>query len=233
MTLSPDEWSAVWVSLVVAARAVAVGLPLALVAGWLLARGRFPGRGVLDVVVYAPLVLPPVLVGYGLLLLFGVRGPLGAPLLALFGLRLAFSSSGASLAAGVSAFPLMVRPIRQALEAVDPALEVAARSLGAGFWDRMASVTLPLAAPGLISAAVVGFAACLGEFGAVITFAANVPGVTQTLPLAIYSALQTPGGEATAARLALVSLTLAVVAIAASERLASRAWRWGGREPRR
>ena len=230
MTLSPDEWSAVWVSLVVAARAVAVGLPLALVAGWLLARGRFPGRSVLDVVVYAPLVLPPVLVGYGLLLLFGVRGPLGAPLLALFGLRLAFSSSGASLAAGVSAFPLMVRPIRQALEAVDPALEVAARSLGAGFWDRMASVTLPLAAPGIVSAAVVGFAACLGEFGAVVTFAANVPGVTQTLPLAIYSALQTPGGEATAARLALVSLTIAVVAIAASERLASRARRWSGRE---
>ncbi len=228
MSFSPDELSAIWVSLVVAVRAVALALPLALVVAWLLARGRFPGRGVLDVLVYAPLVLPPVLVGYVLLLLFGVRGPLGAPMLAMFRVRLAFSSAGASLAAGVSAFPLMVRPIRQALEAADPALETAARSLGAGLFDRLASVTLPLAAPGIVSAAVVGFAACLGEFGAVITFAANVPGVTQTLPLAIYTALQTPGGEATAAKLACVSFAIAVLALALSNRLAERARRWSG-----
>ena len=225
MALSPDELSAIWVSLVVALRAVVVALPLAVLVAWLLARGRFPGRGVLDVLVHAPLVLPPVLVGYALLLLFGIRGPLGE-WLAKVGIRLAFTSAGASLAAGVSAFPLMVRPVRQALEAVDPALETAARSLGAGFWDRLASITLPLAAPGVVSAAVVGFAACLGEFGAVITFAANVPGVTQTLPLAIYSALQTPGGEATAGKLACVSFAIAVVALAMSQRLAARARRW-------
>ena len=228
MALSPDELSAIWVSLVVALRAVVVAMPLAMLAAWLLARRRFPGRGALDVLVHAPLVLPPVLVGYALLLVFGVRGPIGAALLAAFGVRLAFTSAGASLAAGVSAFPLMVRPVRQALEAVDPALETAARSLGAGGWDRLVSITLPLAAPGILSAAVVGFAACLGEFGAVITFAANVPGVTQTLPLAIYSALQTPGGEATAAKLACISFAIAVVALAASERMALRALRWRG-----
>jgi molybdate transport system permease protein len=228
MALSPDELSAIWVSLVVALRAVAVAMPLAMLAAWLLAHRRFPGRGALDVLVHAPLVLPPVLVGYALLLVFGIRGPIGAALLAAFGVRLAFTSAGASLAAGVSAFPLMVRPVRQALEAVDPALETAARSLGAGGWDRLVSITLPLAAPGVLSAAVVGFAACLGEFGAVITFAANVPGVTQTLPLAIYSALQTPGGEATAAKLACISFAIAVVALAASERMAVRATRWRG-----
>ena len=223
MTLSADELTAVWVSLVVAARAVVVALPLAMITAWLLARTRFPGRGLLDVLAHAPLVLPPVLVGYALLLVFGVRGPIGAPLLSAFGVRLAFTSGGASLAAGTCAFPLMVRPIRQALEAVDPKLEVAARSLGAGFWDRLFSVTLPLAAPGAISAAVVGFGACLGEFGAVITFAANVPGVTQTLPLAIYSALQTPGGEAAAAKLACISFAIAVAALAAADGLQRRA----------
>ena len=220
--MTADELSAVWVSLIVASRAVLVALPLAVLTGWLLARGRFPGRGLLDVLAHAPLVLPPVLVGYALLLLLGVRGPIGGPLLALFGVRLAFTSAGASLAAGTCAFPLMVRPVRQALEAVDPALEVAARSLGAGFLDRLFSVTLPLAAPGILSAAVVGYAACLGEFGAVITFAANVPGVTQTLPLAIYGALQTPGGEATAARLACIAFAIAVAALATADVLASR-----------
>jgi molybdate transport system permease protein len=228
MTFSPDEVSAIWVSLVVALRAVAVGLPLAVATAWFLARGRFPGRSLVEVVVYAPLVLPPVLVGYVLLLLFGLRGPVGAGLAGL-GVRLAFTSSGASLAAGVSAFPLMVRPALQAFEAIDPALEVAARSLGARPLDRLVSLTLPLAAPGLISAGVIGFAACLGEFGAVITFAADVPGVTQTLPLAIYSALQTPGGEATAARLACVSLAIAVAALGLSEALARRIKRTNGR----
>jgi molybdate transport system permease protein len=224
--MTAEELTAVWVSLVVASRATLVGLPLATATAWLLARGRFPGRGMLDVLAHAPLVLPPILVGYGLLLLFGGRGPLGAALFALFGVRLAFTSAGASLAAGVCAFPLMVRPARQAFEAIDPGLETAARSLGAGGLDLFCTITLPLAAPGLIAAAVVGFAACLGEFGAVITFAANVPGVTQTLPLAIYSALQTPGGEATAAKLAGVSFALAVVALWLSDRLTARARRW-------
>lgn len=228
--MTPDELSAIWVSLVVATRAVAVGLPLAAALGWLLARRRFPGRGALNIAAHAPLVLPPVLVGYGLLLLFGPHGPVGAPLLQLFGLRLAFTSAGASLAAGVCAFPLMLRPARQAFEAVDPGLETAARSLGAGPLDRFCSVTLPLAAPGLVAAAVVGFAASLGEFGAVITFAANVPGVTQTLPLAIYSALQTPGGEATAGKLALVSLAIAIAALSLAEAANQRLRRWS--EPR-
>jgi molybdate transport system permease protein len=228
--VSATDLSALWVSLVVAARAVAFALPLAIVTAWMLARGRFAGRSLLDVLAHAPLVLPPVLVGYVLLLLFGVHGPLGAPLLRLFGVRLAFTSTGASLAAGVCAFPLMVRPVRQALEAVDPALEIAARSLGAGFWDRAATVMLPLAAPGIVGAAVVGFAACLGEFGAVITFAADVPGVTQTLPLAIYSALQTPDGGRAAARLAVVSFSVAVAALLVSEQASgwTRRWTRGG-----
>jgi molybdate transport system permease protein len=160
---------------------------------------------------------------------FGLHGPVGGLLDRALHIRLPFTSSGASLAAGVMAFPLMVRAVRLSLEAVDPALETAARSLGAGWWDRMASIVLPLAAPGVLAAAVVGFAACLGEFGAVITFAANVPGVTQTLPLAIYTVLQTPGAEASAARLAAISFTLAVVALGLSEWLARKARAWSGR----
>ncbi len=227
--LTPDELAALWTSLIVAVRAVAVALPLAVAAAWLLARGRFPGRTALDLMVHAPMVLPPVLVGYGLLLLFGVEGPAGRALERAFHLRLVFTSSGASLAAGVMAFPLMVRAVRLSLEGVDPAIEMAARSLGAGLFDRMATVVLPLALPGVLSAAIVGFAACLGEFGAVITFAANVPGRTQTLPLAIYSALQTPGGDAAAFRLAAISFAVAVTALAASELLGRRARAWIGR----
>jgi molybdate transport system permease protein len=225
--MTPDEISALAVSLVVSLRAVAVALPLAIAVAWTLARGRFFGRTALDVLVHTPLVLPPVLVGYILLLVFGLHGPVGS-LLDRVHIRLPFTSSGASLAAGVMAFPLMVRAVRLSLEAVDPALETAARSLGAGWWDRMATVVLPLAAPGVVAAAVVGFAACLGEFGAVITFAANVPGVTQTLPLAIYTTLQTPGAEASAARLAAISFALAIVALGLSEWLARRARAWSG-----
>jgi len=168
------------------------------------------------------MVLPPVLVGYGLLLLFGVQGPAGGWLLRTFHVRLVFTSTGASLASAVMAFPLMVRSARLSLEGIDPAIETAARSLGAGVFDRMATIVLPLAAPGVVSAAIVGFAACLGEFGAVITFAANVPGQTQTLPLAIYTALQVPDGDATDFKLAGVSFTLAIVALAASEAVARR-----------
>lgn len=227
--LTPDEWSAVGVSLIVAGRAVLVGLPLAVACAFALSRPRLPGRSALDALVHAPLVLPPVVVGYGLLLLFGVQGPLGRWLLEGFGVRLVFTSNGASLAAGVMAFPLMVRAVRLSMEGVDPGLEAAARSLGAGGWDRFVSLTLPLAAPGVLAAAITGFAACLGEFGAVITFAANVPGQTQTLPLAIYAALQSPGGEATAAKLAGVSLVIALAALVGAEVLARRARVWTGR----
>ena len=226
---SPEEIAALRVSLVVGVRAVAFALPLAVLAAYALARGRFWGRTALDALVHAPLVLPPVVVGYGLLLIFGIQGPVGAALNQAFGVRLAFTSAGASLAAGVCAFPLMVRAVRLSLEAVDDGLDVAARSLGAGPFDRAFSVILPLAAPGILSAAVVGFAACLGEFGAVITFAANVPGVTQTLPLAVYSALQAPGGDAMAAKLATVSLVLALGGLAVSEYLARATRRWVGR----
>jgi len=202
-----------------------VGLPVALAVAFLLARGRFPGRAALDALVHLPMVLPPVVVGWLLLLLFGVRGPIGALLQDWFAIRLVFTANGAALACAVMAFPLMVRAIRLSLEAVDPGLEQAARTLGAGPLDRFLTVTLPLAAPGVLVGGIVGYAACLGEFGAVITFAANIPGQTQTLPLAIYAALQTPGGEAVAARLSLVSVVLAVCGLLLAE--------WAGRRLRR
>ncbi len=199
-----------------------MGLPVALAAAWLLSRGQFPGRGVLDAIVHLPLVLPPVVVGWLLLLLFGVRGPVGAWLQDWFGVRLVFSTAGASLACAVMTFPLIVRSVRLSLDAVDPGLEQAARSLGAGPLDRFVTITLPLALPGVLVGAVTAYAASLGEFGAVITFAANIPGETQTLPLAIYAALQTPGGEAAAARLSLISLTLALLGLLASDWLGRR-----------
>jgi len=220
--LTPDEWQALRVSLIVASRSVAFGLPLAVLAAYALARGRFAGRTVLDAVVHLPLVMPPVVVGWGLLLLFGVRGPLGAPLLYWFGVRLVFTTAGASLATAVMAFPLMVRAMRLSLEGIDPGLEAAARTLGAGPVDRFVTVTLPLMAPGILAGGVVAFAAGLGEFGAVITFASNIPGETQTLPLAIYAATQVPGGEATAAKLSAVSFTLAVAGLLLSELIARR-----------
>ena len=227
--LSPEEWQAVRLSLSVAARSVALGLPLAVLAAWLLARRRFPGRALLDAVVHLPLVMPPVVVGWLLLVLLGVRGPIGAPLLDWFGLRLVFTTGGAALATAVMSFPLMVRAVRLSLEAVDPGLEAAARSLGAGPLDRFLTVTLPLTAPGILSGAVIAFAAGLGEFGAVITFASNIPGETQTLPLAIYSATQSPGGEATAARLASVSFALATAGLLLSEAIARHLHRLLGR----
>jgi len=206
----------------VAARSVGIGLPLAVAAALLLARCRFPGRPLLDALVHLPMVLPPVVVGWLLLLTFGVRGPIGALLQQWFGVRLVFTTAGAALACGVMAFPLMVRAVRLSLEAVDPGLEQAARTLGAGRLDRFCSVTLPLAAPGVLVGAIVGYAACLGEFGAVITFAANIPGQTQTLPLAIYAALQTPGGEAIAARLSLVSLMFALAGLLLADQASKR-----------
>jgi molybdate transport system permease protein len=222
--LSPDEWTAVRLSLEVAARSVAFGLPVAVALAWVLARGRFVGKPVLDALVHMPMVLPPVVVGWLLLLLLGVRGPVGSWLHEWFGVRLVFTAEGAALACAAMSLPLMVRAVRLSIEAIDPGLEQAARTLGAGRLDRFLTITLPLALPGVLSGAIVGYVASLGEFGAVITFAANIPGETQTLPLAIYSALQTPDGEATAAKLALVSIGLAVVGLAAAE--------WAGRRAR-
>jgi molybdate transport system permease protein len=222
MALSEAELQALWLSLWVALRSVALSLPVAIAAAWVLSRARFPGKMLLDGFVHLPLVLPPVVVGYLLLLGFGVRGPIGHYLHETFGLRLAFTSEGASLATAVMAFPLMVRAIRLALDAVDRGLEDAARTLGAGAIDRFLSVTLPLMLPGILAGAVVAFAASLGEFGAVITFASNIPGETQTLPLAIYQAIQTPDGDAMAARLAGLSIVLALGGLLFSELLARR-----------
>jgi molybdate transport system permease protein len=180
--LSAEEWRAVQLSLAVAGRSVALGLPPAVLVALILTRGRFFGRPLLDALVHLPLVLPPVVVGWGLLMLFGVRGPIGAPLNEWFGLRLVFTTDGAALATAVMGFPLIVRAIRLGLEAVDPGLENAARTLGAKPLDRFLTVTLPLMAPGILAGAITAFAAGLGEFGAVITFASNIPGETQTLP---------------------------------------------------
>jgi molybdate transport system permease protein len=189
-----------------------------------LARCRFPGRGLLDTIVHLPMVLPPVVIGWLLLLLLGVRGPIGAWLNDWFGIRLVFTAQGAAIACAVMSLPLMVRAIRLSIDAIDPGLEQVARTLGAGRIDRFLTITLPLALPGILSAAIVGYVASLGEFGAVITFASNVPGETQTLPLAIYAAMQSPGGEEAAARLALVSIALAIAGLGIAE--------WAGRRTR-
>jgi molybdate transport system permease protein len=209
-------------TLVVAARAVGFGLPLAVVMAWLLTRYRFPGRSLLSALVHLPLALPPVVTGWLLLILFGIRGPIGSLLLHWFDIRLVFTTAGASLACAVMTFPVMVRAVRLSLEAVDPGMEQAARTLGAGRLDRLINVTLPLASPGILVGGIVGYATCLGEFGAVITFAANIPGQTQTLPLAIYAALQVPGGETKAAELSMVSLTLALIGLLLSEWVSKR-----------
>lgn len=220
--LSAEEWGIVALSAKVGLVAVAVTLPLAFALAWLLARGRFPGKVVVDALVHLPLVLPPVVMGWLLLLAFAPRGPLGAPLQAVFGVNVLFRWTGAALAAGVMALPLMVRAIRLSLEAIDPRLEAAARVLGAGPVDRFWSIVLPLARPGVLAALVLGFARSLGEFGATITFVSNIPGETETLPLAIYAALQVPGGEATVMRLAVVSIALSLGALFVSERLLMR-----------
>lgn len=203
-------------------RAVVFGLPLAMLAAVLLARHRFPGRFLLHALVHLPLMLPPVVTGWLLLLIFGIQGPIGGWLQRVLQIRLVFTEAGAALACAVMTFPLMVRAIRLSLEAIDPALEQAARSLGAGRLDRFLTITLPLAAPGVLTATVLGYTASLGEFGAVITFAANIPGQTRTLPLAIYAALETPGGEAVAARLAGFSVVMALAGLGLAELLARR-----------
>src|SRR5258708_11480968 len=186
----PAELDALRLSLEVAVRSVGFSLPLAVLVAWILTRARFPGRMLFDAFVHLPLVLPPVAVGYVLLVLFGARGPIGAWLRSHFGIELAFTTAGAALATAVMAFPLMVRSIRLALENVDPGLEAAARTLGAKPLDRFLTITLPLMLPGVIAGAVTAFAAGLGEFGAVITFASTIPGITRTIPLALHTAIQ-------------------------------------------
>jgi molybdate transport system permease protein len=214
------ELSALRLSLGVAARSVAINLLPALAIAWLLTRRRFPGRTLLDACVHLPLVLPPVVVGYLLLLLFGIRGPLGRLLDQAFDIRLVFTTTGAAIATAVMSFPLMVRSMRIALEGVDTGLEQAARTLGAGGFDRFCTITLPLMLPGVLAGAVTTFAAGLGEFGAVITFVSNIPGETRTLPLALYTALQMPDGDAIAARLAFLSFTLGLGGLLLAEWLA-------------
>ena len=227
--LSAEEWAAVRLSLEVASRSVLVSLAPAILVAWLLARRRFPGRMLLDALVHLPLVVPPVVVGWGLLMLFGIRGPIGAPLYEWFGVRLVFTTEGAALATAVMSFPLIVRAVRLSVENVDQGLEAAARTLGAGALDSFITITLPLMSPGILAGAVTAFAAGLGEFGAVITFASNIPGETQTLPLAIYSATQTPGGEMMAARLAAISFSLAIIGLLLAEWIARRMHRLLGR----
>jgi molybdate transport system permease protein len=220
--MSPNEIEALKLSLSVAARSVLFSLPVAVLLAWVLARRRFPGRTLLDTLVHLPLVLPPVMVGYLLLLLFGSRGPLGAWLEHMFGIQLIFTRNGAALATAVMSFPLMVRAMRISLEGIDRGLENAARTLGAGAFDRFATITLPLMLPGVLAGAVTAFSAALGEFGAVITFVSNIPGETRTLPLALYSALQTPNGDLAAARLACISLGLGLAGLLLSEFFARR-----------
>lgn len=222
MSLTPLELNALELSLRVGIASVLCSLPLGLAAAWLLARFRFPGKTLVDVVIHLPLVLPPVVVGYALLSLFGRRGAAGAWLFDKLGITLAFDWKGAALASAVMAFPLLVRAIRLSLEAVDRRLEAAALTLGASRLRVFLTVTLPLTAPGLLAGAILAFARSIGEFGATISFVSNLPGLTQTLPLAFFSLIQQPGGEAAALRLTVISIAISLVALLASELLARR-----------
>lgn len=223
LDLSPQDITAIGLSLKIAGVATLAALPLALFAAYALARWRFPGHGALNALAHLPLVLPPVVTGFVLLLLFGRHGPLGAFLADHFGVVFAFRWTGAALAAAVMSFPLMIRPIRLSFEAADPRLTAAARSLGAGPLWAFLLVELPLALPGVLVGAILGFAKALGEFGATITFVSSIPGETRTIPAAIYSLIQSPDGDAAALRLAFVSALIAVAALAASEALQRRA----------
>jgi molybdate transport system permease protein len=223
--LDATEWGIVALSLKVGGVAMLVTLPVAFALAWLLARVRFPGKVIVDAAIHLPLVVPPVVTGWMLLLAFGPNGPIGGWLQGWFGVIVLFRWTGAAIAAGVMALPLMVRAMRISIEAVDLRLENAARTLGAGRWRVFWTLTLPLSIPGVLAGAVLGFARSIGEFGATITFVSNVPGETQTLPLAIYSALQQPGADALVWRLSCVSVALSLVALIASELLTRRAGR--------
>ncbi len=224
--ITPNELTAIKLSLKVASVAMLVSLPLAIAVAYLLARGRFRGKNLLDGLIHLPLVLPPVVTGYVLLLTFGQRGAIGKFLSETFGLVFSFRWTGAALAAAVMGFPLMVRAIRLAMESVDRGVEEAASTLGASPLRVFSTVTLPLSMQGIIAGAMLSFAKALGEFGATITFVSNIPGETQTIPAAIYSLTQTPGGDEGALRLSLVAVVLSLIALVISETLARRA---GGR----
>ncbi len=229
MILSDPEWQALLLSLRVSFLAVLFSLPFGILFAWILVRCRFPGKALLDGIIHLPLVLPPVVVGYLLLVVMGRHGPVGSILWEWFGISFAFSWRGAALAAAVMSFPLMVRAIRLALEGVDMRLEQAARTLGAGRWRVFCTITLPLTLPGIIVGTVLAFARSLGEFGATITFVSNIPGETRTLPSAMYTLIQTPGGEGAAARLCVIAIVLALASLLVSEWLARRSrQRMGG-----
>ncbi|MCG7364920.1 molybdate ABC transporter permease subunit [Pantoea tagorei] len=223
MILSDPEWQAVVLSLKVSSIAVLFSLPFGILTAWILVRCQFPGKSLLDSIIHLPLVLPPVVVGYLLLIGLGRRGVIGQYLYDWFGFSFAFSWRGAALASAVIAFPLMVRAIRLALEAVDLRLEQAARTLGAGRWRVFFTITLPLTLPGIIVGTVLAFARSLGEFGATITFVSNIPQETRTLPLAMFTLIETPGAEGAAARLCVIAIALALLSLLISEWLA----RWG------
>jgi molybdate transport system permease protein len=220
MILTDPEWQAVLLSLKVSSVAVLFSLPLGIFVAWVLVRCQFPGKALLDSLIHLPLVLPPVVVGYLLLVSFGRRGVIGAWFYDWFGITFAFNWRGAVLAAAVMSFPLMVRAIRLALEGVDLRLEQAARTLGAGRWRVFLTITLPLTLPGIIAGTVLAFARSLGEFGATITFVANIPGETRTLPSAMYTLIQTPGGESGAWRLCMIAIALAMISLLVAEWLA-------------
>jgi len=221
--LSPEEVGIVLLSLRVAVVSVLCSLPIAILVAYVLARTRFPGKILVDAVVHLPLVLPPVVVGFALLVLFGKRGLIGGLLNDWFGIVFAFRWTGAALASAIMGFPLMVRAIRLSIEAIDRRLETAATTLGGSRAWVFASITLPLALPGIITGVLLSFARGLGEFGATITFVSNIPGETETLPLAIYSLTQVPGGDAQALRLSIIAVVLSVLALVASEWLSARA----------
>jgi molybdate transport system permease protein len=227
--LTPEEWGIIALSLRVSLAAMLGILPIAFALAWALARVRMWGKIWLDALVHLPLVLPPVVTGWLLLLAFGAQGPIGRWLADWFGVSLLFRWTGAALASGIMALPLMVRAMRLSIEAIDPKLEGAARTLGAGAWRCFFTISLPLAMPGVLAGMVLGFARSLGEFGATITFVSNIPGETQTLPLAIYSAMQMPNGEGLTLRLALVSVVLSLAALVGSEWLMRRGMRAGMR----
>lgn len=221
-TLTPLEIEALNLSLLVSGWAVAGSLPLGIACAWLLARRDFPGKALVDGIIHLPLVLPPVVVGYALLVVLGRRGVVGSLLLEWFGITLAFTWKGAAIASAVIAFPLMVRAIRLSLESVDRGLEQAARTLGCGPFRTFFTVTLPLVAPGVLTGVILSFARSLSEFGATITFVSNIPGETRTLPIALYAMTQVPGTDAAALRLCIISVVVAFAALIASEILSRR-----------
>ncbi|UYG00868.1 molybdate ABC transporter permease subunit [Halomonas sp. GD1P12] len=220
--LTPAEWEAIRLSLLIGLAAVAWILPPGIVIAWWLARFEFRGKALVDGLIHLPLVLPPVVVGYLLLVALGRQGVIGAWLYQSFGVSLPFTWQGAAVASGVMAFPLLVRALRLSLEAVDPQLEAAASTLGAGRLRVFTTITLPLAVPGLLTGTMLAFARALSEFGATITFASNIPGETRTLPLALYTLIQSPGRESAAARLCVLAIVIALVSLIASEWLARR-----------